>query len=426
MKVDVNSIVESLLIKYPLFGSIIANSDFKEDINTKTASTDGRTIFYNQEFMSKLSEDEQVFVFAHEICHIAFDHIYRSENKNVSLWNQATDYVINALLKEDGLELLEGALYDPEAINYNAEQMYEKLLKEQGNNSQSSDENKENDPNNSSKDNDMSDNAENHQGHDDHSLWNQAIQDKNSNPNQEEGQTEKEEHIKKLTQVGEIKSFEKNREVRSKQLGELMDSLIEGTNGTGDDTKSLERLIDSVGTSRPLIDWRKALRESLRYDVDWSYNNATIEEGVVTAHLEERPCSVTEIVLDTSGSVSADLLKNFLRECKNIIKTSKVKVGCFDTKFYGFTEIKGEKDIDKLKFVGGGGTNFYAAINAFSKRVDNKIIFTDGCATMPNVKCNAIWVVFGGKKISPIGGKVIYINDSQFKILNSINYKKSR
>ena len=38
--------------------------NFKEDINTKTASTDGRTIFYNQEFMSKLGEDEQVFVFA--------------------------------------------------------------------------------------------------------------------------------------------------------------------------------------------------------------------------------------------------------------------------------------------------------------------------------------------------------------------------
>ena len=73
-----------------------------------------------------------------------------------------------------------------------------------------------------------------------------------------------------------------------------------------------------------------------------------------------------------------------------------------------------------MKFVGGGGTDFEVAVNAFSKRVDNKIIFTDGCAYMPNKKCDAIWVVFGKEKISPNGGKVIYISEEQFKQLNSV------
>ena len=53
----------------------------------------------------------------------------------------------------------------------------------------------------------------------------------------------------------------------------------------------------------------------------------------------------TEIVLDTSGSIDDKLLRNFLRECKNILNFYKIKVGCFDTKFYGFTEIKNMKDI---------------------------------------------------------------------------------
>ena len=124
-----------------------------------------------------------------------------------------------------------------------------------------------------------------------------------------------------------------------------------------------------------------------------------------------------EIVLDTSFSVHKQLLINFLKECKNIISTSKVKVGCFDTKFYGFQEVRNEKEIEKLEFKGGGGTNFTVAVNAFSKRVENKIIFTDGCADMPDKNIDAIWVVYGNKKIKPKGGRVIYISEEQLNDL---------
>lgn len=130
------------------------------------------------------------------------------------------------------------------------------------------------------------------------------------------------------------------------------------------------------------------------------------------------PYSENEILLDTSGSVSVELLKNFLRECKNIIKTSRVKVGCFDTKFYGFTEIRSLKDIDNLEYQGRGGTDFEVAQNAFSRRVENKIIFTDGYATMPKEKMNIILVVYGGDKIKPNGGKVIYVDKNELNRRN--------
>ena len=64
----------------------------------------------------------------------------------------------------------------------------------------------------------------------------------------------------------------------------------------------------------------------------------------------------TEIVLDTSGSINEVFLKNFLRECKNILQHTKLKVGCFDTEFYGFHEIRTEEDIEKMRLEGGGGT----------------------------------------------------------------------
>ena len=61
----------------------------------------------------------------------------------------------------------------------------------------------------------------------------------------------------------------------------------------------------------------------------------------------------TEIVLDTSWSIDDNLLRNFLRECKNILKFSRLKAGCFDTLFYGFQEIRTEEDIDNMVFLGG-------------------------------------------------------------------------
>lgn len=127
---DINTIKTKLLIKYPTFGSIIANTEFQENNNIKTARTDGKVIQYNNNFLSELTQKEQVFIFAHEICHIAFDHIYRSEGKDGGIWNKATDAVINALLQQDGLPLVKGVIDIKEAINYNAEEMYEKLLKE--------------------------------------------------------------------------------------------------------------------------------------------------------------------------------------------------------------------------------------------------------------------------------------------------------
>ena len=70
----------------------------------------------------------------------------------------------------------------------------------------------------------------------------------------------------------------------------------------------------------------------------------------------------TEIILDTSGSVSVQLLKEFLRQVKSILKNSTIRVGTFSNSFHGFVEIKKETDIDNLILDVGGGTNFNAEV----------------------------------------------------------------
>ena len=509
MKYDIAALKRKMLVKYPFFGSVVASVGYKENKDISTAGTDGETIYYNPEYLKGLSVEEQTFIFAHEVCHIAFNHILRSEGKNPELWNIATDGVINQFLKRDGLKMAPGGVDMAEAINYDAEQLYEKLLQEkqqrqqqsgqdnsqqnqQGNQQQSSGgsqggnnqqqpqsqqdngetQNQEQNQEQSSDGGQSGDNQQQSQsqqgnsgsgssqeqkkqsqeqsggesredsqkedkskqdvGHDTHSMWEQAVKkhkeqqektdkkesllDKLLGKDKDKKGKEKTELEKKqeeLESIGEKDAFKKNLEDKKKQLEELKEAISKQAAQAGTSTNRDIRTVNDIGTAKPLIDWRYVLREAIKYDADWSYKNATLEDGVVTANLEEQPMPETEIVLDTSGSINEVLLKNFLRECKNILQHTKLKVGCFDTEFYGFHEIRTEEDIEKMRFEGGGGTDFTVAINAFSRRVENKIIFTDGEASMPDTPLDAIWMVFGSKKINPKGGKVIHITKEQ-------------
>ena len=424
MKYDIAALKRKMLVKYPFFGSVVASVGYKENKDIPTAGTDGETIYYNPDYLESLSVEEQTFVFAHEVCHIAFNHILRSEGKNPKLWNIATDGVINQFLKRDGLKMAKGGVDIAEAINYDAEKLYEKLLQEKKQNQQQSSSNGGSSQEQVNQSQEQSggefgeeakkdDKSKQDVGHDTHSMWKQAV--KKHKEQQEETELEKKQE--ELESMGEKDAFKKNLEDKKKQLEELKEAISKQASQAGTSTNRDIRTVNDIGTAKPLIDWRYVLREAIRYDADWSYKNATIEYGVLSANLEEQPMPETEIVLDTSGSINDVLLKNFLRECKNILRHTKLKVGCFDTKFYGFHEIRTEEDIENMRFEGGGGTNFDVAVGSFSRRVENKIIFTDGGASMPDMPLDAIWIVFGSEKINPKGGKVIHIDNEQLERL---------
>ena len=500
MKYDIAALKRKMLVKYPFFGSVVASVSYKENKDIPTAGTDGETIYYNPKYLDGLSVEEQTFIFAHEVCHIAFNHILRSEGKNPELWHIATDGVINQFLKRDGLKMAPGVVDMAEAINYDAEQLYEKLLQEkqqrqqqsgqgnsqqnhqqsgQGNSQQnhqqssggSQGENNQQQPQSqqdnretqnqqqpqsqqqgnlgsggsqgqekqsqeqsggeSGEDSQKEDKSKQDVGHDTHSMWEQAVKkhkeqrektDKKESLldkllGKDKEKTELEKKQEELESMGEKDAFKKNLEDKKKQLEELKEVISKQASQAGTSTNRDIRTVNDIGTAKPIIDWRYVLREAIKYDVDWSYKNATLEDGVVSANLEEQPMPETEIVLDTSGSINEVLLKNFLRECKNILQHTKLKVGCFDTKFYGFYEIRAKEDIEKMQFEGGGGTDFGVAVGAFSRRVENKIIFTDGKDSMPDMPLDAIWIVFGGEKINPKGGKVIHIDNEQLERL---------
>jgi hypothetical protein len=453
MSIDIDRIKRKLLIKYPTFGSVIANLEFQESIDIATSETDGKVLLYNPKFLGDLSEKQQIFIFAHEVCHVAFEHIFRSEGKDKRLWKTATDSVINALLKQDGLPMVEGVVNIPEAINYDADEMYNKLL-EKEKNKQEQQSGQGNQGQQNSQDNQEQQNLQGNQqeqnsqsqqeettgiGHDTHSLWDKAIEDRKKEQQkeaekkeQEQRQTKKREKAEgkeqekketeeksKFVEQGEKETFKQNKIERRKQLQELSRELAnKSSHEAGDGIQREGKSLSDIGIATPLIDWRKLLKQAIRYDEEYTRKNARMRNGYFRHRIEQIPMPEAEILLDTSGSVSEVLLKNFLRECKNILDNSKVKVGCFNTEFHGFTELKNPEDIDNMRFPIGGGTDFNAAVGAFSRKAPNKIIFTDGKANMPKETVrNVIWVVFGDKKINPKGGKVINITGEQLRKL---------
>lgn len=427
---NINLIKKRILRKYPSFGSVINNVNYKivdKDSQTKTAGTDGKTIFVNENFMKNLSESQQIFIFAHEVCHIALNHILRSKDKDPKLWNIATDAVINQYLKRDGLEIVVGGVDIKNAINYDAEELYNKLKekeeKQQENNQQSKSEQQNQGENKQQQVGNEQEKDENQMGHDSHSMWSEAVKQQENdakdvnNKNQSgEKQSINEEQNKNIS---EKEIFKSNEEEKIRKAEEIMKKINTSDCGHGGNPEISN--VGSVGKAKPAVNWKKLLRKSLeKEDEAWGHrfsdkgNNycTRIEDTLVEDEAE------TEIILDTSGSVSYNLLINFLKQVKNILKNSKIKVGTFSNSFNGFQEVKREKDIDNLNLIIGGSTNFDAASRAFSKKRDvNKICFTDGedggDARIVEKRKDIIWICFENKNFKPDYGKVIYVSASE-------------
>ena len=378
MTYDITTLKRRITAAYPFFGSLAAGAGYIETAGIGTVSNDGRNVLYDPEYMAGLSDGHQMFVLAHELCHIAFGHASRGAGKDPAVWADATDAVINQMLKRDGMEMIPGGIDYPEAIDHDAEEYYEILLSQK-------------------LDMDLIDGQM--EGRENPTGGQEGARSETGDEDDED-----EDH-ELLQEENEGEGSEDDEE-----------ALVEDKESdSGNAVRQEERTVGDTGSAPPFIDWRLLLQDTINYGVDWSYTNAVLEDGIVRSVLEEIPVPETEIVLDTSWSVDDELLRNFLRECRHILSFSKMKAGCFDTVFYGFHDIRTEKDIEEMEFMGGGGTDFDAAAGAFTLRVDNRIIFTDGQAPVPDRYLKAIWVVYGDEKIEPPGGTVIYVRPEQLR-----------
>lgn len=122
----------ALLLKYPFIGSLLMRMNLVpvRDMRVRTACTDGDNVYFDIDFLSRLSTEEQIFVLGHEMYHAVLLHLTRLQSRDPELFNIATDKEVNALLKQDGLTPPCHLLF-PEGneVGKSAEEIYEILLK---------------------------------------------------------------------------------------------------------------------------------------------------------------------------------------------------------------------------------------------------------------------------------------------------------
>lgn len=433
-----------MIARYPRFAGEIAkaNLQFKTDLPYHTAATDGKNIYFDPNFLASLSDDDKLFIIAHELMHVKFEHMYRIMDKNgqkrdPQVWNIATDAIINANLERDGFKIKEGYVNMPEALKYSAEEFYEKLLREKQEQQEKQEQSKNNGNQGQNEGQQSQDGQQQEQGAengeqfaDDHSLWEKTFEE--SQKQQEKGQPRKSQTSKNMeangqasepgeVHVDERAEFQENRTERRERAKRNMERMLNQElkkSGSGAE-------FGEIGEVKAIVDWKLLLRREVEKTEDIWSQRRSIAENNYAYRLEENDIedeAITEVMIDTSGSVSDSLVINFLRQLKPLLKNSKLKAGCFDTRFYGFKEIKAEKDIKDFRIVGRGGTDFEEAVRNFTfKREVNKIVFTDGYDEMKlddKKFADIIWIVYENKSFQPAVGKVIQISKSDLQNLS--------
>jgi predicted metal-dependent peptidase len=354
----ITSVKRHLMTRYPFFGIIALNLEWikvrDDDPIIRTAATDGFKVYWNAAFMKLLDFQGKVFVAAHEVGHCLVLTMDRRGNRDPFIWNLASDYALNAMLKIYGMalpilktDLMIGSkkpvvLYDAKYEGLLAEEIYELLLKENTGGM---------------------------------SFLDEHIESKKKFETDENG------FIKEVSASGS--EISKNK----RKIKSLFNQAK--VSAGGNMSAGLKRLIEEL--NEPKIDWKSVLAariSSVKYgDYEWCPPDPGLfGSGISIPQINMEYQLKVTVVVDTSGSISDDDLKNVLSEIDSIAKefnSWEIKVFSFDTEVHNVKTYNQDQSDELLKhsMVGGGGTSFDAPLEYLHK--DNfkpslVVFFTDG------------------------------------------------
>ncbi len=341
-------------------------------------------LYYTKQGLDRYQLEELVGIFAHEVFHIALDHLNRRESRDQFLWNVACDHAINLLLRNEGFTLPEGTLYNPDYEGLTAEEIYDKIL-ESAKKVQIAfcDEHVE-----------VSDQGE--EGH-----------DQGNNQDQEQ-------HTKIVVSNGEqlrddIRKLVENAYKYSKQRGQL--------------PHGIERYFDYLEESK--VDWKTLLRRYVIATIpkDYTYlrpNKKSQMYGVYLPGIKKENIIEVFFAVDTSGSISQDELDQFLAEVIGFAKTfpnNNFYVMSCDAQLYEPQKFRNVNDLKRnLQISGGGGTSFIPVFEYIQKnhpRAKLLVYFTDLYGDQdelnPPYHFRTLWVVTENHGQEPPFGDVIYL-----------------
>lgn len=417
MKKGYNEALCSLILDYPELAKIILSIGgiaFDKDLPFSVAATDGKKIIVNPLmeqtlFNRNLSEKERMFVLAHEVMHLIFLTFPREKKRDRKLWNMATDFVNNGLLKKDNFKLVDGCLYDPQFDGKSAEQVYASLIKEYNHYKQED---------NGSRDN-KKDNGEG-----------KGNEDKNQG-NEETGPCDLERLKKHGFGRKEIDSHDFFDELSDEDKEKLVQRIREALQSTQGFSRRGSDLTEKMLEMLPPIKfpWKKILNKYIKAfggkRFSWKIPSKKSIDPFYLPSLQKGRGIAMNIAIDVSGSTES-YWKDFMGHILKLLKSFdsvKLNLVTFSTKigdefFLTKEDLKNKKKINEiLEIKTDGGTHIPVVFEYWNKRKaerdgDINIIFTDGYSD------------FGGIKFK---GEVIWaIADNKNFTLPEVNIKRQR
>ncbi len=377
-----------ILTQHPFLASAMLKMDYVEDASVKTACISKRVIKYNPDWVRSLSTKQQMGLLAHELMHHLFLHDIRGVGKEHRRWNEACDYAINPILKNNGFELPDGGLLNWAWENKSAEEIYKILEKE----------------NQDDSDDGGGDDGSDGQKGQGTSI--SEIQDHLRNNPQDWGQVEQVDSNESLSEL----------EAQAKQdLTEAMNIAKQAGQMPG----NIQRLIDDV--IEPKKDWRqlllKYIAERAYNDYSWSApNRRYVYSGIYLPELKSLELGDVVFAIDTSISVDEEQLSLFVAEIKEASELFNFPVTVIhcDSKVQHVEELEYDSIIEPK---GGGGTKFVPVfdwVNENKPDVKALVYFTDGGASdlgkLQEPEYDVLWIIYNNPYFKIDFGEVINLD----------------
>ena len=343
----------------PFFATLALFTHFYPSQDVPTAATDGENLYFNLEFMEKLSGAEQLGVVVHEVLHAALLHVVRRQNRDAKLWNWAADIVVNAQVLEAKFALPRGHIRVQALEKFTVEEVYEKLLEQAP-------------PPNYTPD---------------------LLEDPPTDAPTEA----------QRPRTGSL-SEAYRRELERHWKDALEKALtVQRMSGQGNLPSGLERLIS--GVTAPQLDWKSALwRYLVRTPSDFQgFDRRFIGRGLYLEGLEGQSVRVYACI-DTSGSVGQRELSTFMAELRGILGAYPLlecRLYYADAGLYGPYMLSDSESLPTPK--GGGGTDFRPFFEALESDLSPLeeavcVYLTDGFGHFPEhvPERPTLWVVPAG------------------------------
>ncbi len=386
----------ALVLDHPFFGSLALRMDIQEETQgrTRTMATDGRSVFYQKDYVKGCSDQELVGLLAHEVMHPAMQHHTRRGNRDPGLWNEAADYAINPILTEAGFMLPGAPLLNREYCGMTAEQIYETLKKSQDDESSQPPEDAEADGTS-----------------DEDSLGEGGGR---SNGPRNDGPDENSDPVERpggVLDAPDPAQQEAEWQVALKQAAQAAHMMGQLPGG-------IALAVDEV--LRPRVDWKSILRrfvqQSATADYSWQRpNRRYIAAGLYLPDLRSESLPSIVVVVDSSASTHAVLpafkaaLQSIVEECQ----PESTIVIMADAKVQRVDEFQRSEAIE-FHVEGFGGTDFRPAFGHVDHEQLNPaclIYLTDADGIYPEEPSTypTLWAITTPNRRAP-WGETVYID----------------